>query len=302
MRAAQRETNLNLFGASRHHQYESTLEASAVITETNLNNVKEEEQAAKELLWTDYADRIGTIALDNYPKRNSLSAELIAQLMDALDHLKAQGARVVVLRSATNEKVWSAGCDVAELPKANVDPLPYGDPIEQLLRAVKEFPAPIIAMVHGSVWGGACDLIMACDIVIADETSTFAITPAKLGLPYNMAGFLNFMTRVPLTIVKEMFFTADPIGADRAEKVGIVNLIVPAAELESRTYAMAKTIASRSAASISACKAAIHFLSEAIAMNPGTYEYLHALRRDVYTGPDYHEGIQAFLEKRPPKF
>jgi len=198
--------------------------------------------------------------------------------------------------------VWSFGHDVGELPKANVDPLPYSDPLEQLVRAVKAFPAPVIAMVHGSVWGGACDLIMACDIVIADETSAFAITPAKLGLPYNTAGFLNFMARVPLTIVKEMFFTAEPLGAERAEHVGIVNLLVPAGELESRTYAMARTIATRSAAAITACKEALHVLSEAVAINPGTYEYLHGLRREVYMGRDYHEGIQAFLEKRLPQF
>jgi methylmalonyl-CoA decarboxylase len=99
-----------------------------------------------------------------------------------------------------------------------------------------------------------------------------------------------------------MFFTADPIGAERAEQVGIVNMLVPVAELESRTYAMARTIASRSADAIAACKEAIHFLSEAVAMSPGTYEYLHGLRRNVYMGRDYHEGIQAFIEKRPPKF
>jgi methylmalonyl-CoA decarboxylase len=188
------------------------------------------------------------------------------------------------------------------LPKANIDPLPYGDPLERILRGVKSFPAPVIAMVHGSVWGGACDLIMACDIVIADETSAFAITPAKLGLPYNMEGILNFMTRVPLAIVKEMFFTADPIPANRAEHIGIVNMIVPATELEARTYAMARTIATRSPAAIAGSKEAIRVLCEAIAINPGTFEYLHGLRRDVYMGRDYKEGIQAFLDKRPPKY
>ena len=254
------------------------------------------------LVRTEFAEWIGTIAFDNYVKRNALSAELIGEVIARLDQLKSQGARAVVLRSARNEKVWSAGHDVEELPRADVDPLPYNDPLEQLLRAVKGFPAPVIAMVHGSVWGGACDLVMACDLVIADETSSFAITPAKLGLPYNAAGFLDFMARLPLAIVKEMFFTAEPITATRAERVGIVNLVVAGAELEERTYAMAKTIASRSPAAIAASKEAIRVLSEALAVNPGTYEYLNGLRRDVYTGRDYHEGIRAFLEKRPPNF
>ncbi len=260
------------------------------------------QKVAKPLVRIEYADSIGTMAFDNYAKRNSLGADLIAEVIAGFESFKAKGARAVILRSADNEKVWSSGHDIDELPKENIDPLPYNDPLEQLLRAVKLFPAPVIAMVHGSVWGGACDLIMSCDLVIGDETSAFAITPAKLGLPYNMAGFLNFMTRVPLNIVKEMFFTADQITASRAEQSGIVNMLVPAAELEARTYAIAKTIASRSPASVAASKEAIHVLSEAIAMNPGTFEYIHGLRRDVYMGRDYKEGIRAFIEKRPPKY
>ena len=254
------------------------------------------------LVWTELSARIGTIAFDHYAKRNALSRALIAEVLAALDGFRKEGARAVILKSAANDKVWSTGHDVEELPKADVDPLPYGDPLEQLMRAVKGFPAPVLAMVHGSVWGGACELVMACDIVIADETASFAITPAKLGVPYNAAGFLNFISRLPLTIVKEMFFTADPISAERAERVGIVNLVVPEAELLARTTAMAQTIARRSPAAIAAYKEAIRVLSEAVAINPDTYEYLHGLRRDVYFGPDYREGIQAFLEKRPPQF
>ena len=254
------------------------------------------------LIRTSLADKIGTIAFDHDDKRNALGADLIAEMIAALDSFKADGVRVVVLRSASGGKVWSAGHDVGELPRADVDPLPYSDPLEQLLRAVKAFPAPVIAMVHGSAWGGACDLVMACDIVMGDETCAFAITPAKLGLPYNVAGILNFMSRLPLTEAKEMNFSANLIPADRAERVGIVNRVVPAAELEAETYAMAKTIASRSSRAIAASKEAMRVLSESVPINPATYEYLHGLRRDVYFGPDYHEGTAAFLEKRAPKF
>ncbi|MGH7815438.1 MAG: methylmalonyl-CoA decarboxylase [Candidatus Binataceae bacterium] len=254
------------------------------------------------LITTAFDDRIGTVAFDNYAKRNALSAALIAEAIAAFDRFKTDGARVVVIRAAGNGEVWSAGHAVDELPAADTDPLPYGDPLEQLLRAVKSFPAPAIAMVHGSVWGGACDLVMACDLVVADETSRFAITPAKLGLPYNIDGFLNFMSRLPLAIVKEMFFTAEPISAARAERAGLVNQIVPNAELEAFTYAMARKIATRSPAAIAAFKKAIRALSEAVALNPETYEYLQGLRRDVYRGHDYREGIEAFMGKRAPKF
>jgi methylmalonyl-CoA decarboxylase len=254
------------------------------------------------LVQTTSSDHIGTVAFDHYAKRNALSRALIADVLASFDQLKSERVQAVVLRSAAHDKVWSAGHDIDELPKAGIDPLPYGDPLERLLRAVKTFPAPVIAMVHGSVWGGACELVMACDIVLADETCSFAITPAKLGVPYNAAGFLNFISRLPLNVVKEMFFTAETVSAERAERVGIVNALLPEAELEARTYAMAKTITQRSPSAIAAYKEAIRVLSEAVAINPDTYEYLHGLRRDVYFGSDYHEGIKAFLEKRPPRF
>jgi methylmalonyl-CoA decarboxylase len=249
-----------------------------------------------------FANRIATLTLDHYAKRNALGAALIAEVLEAFELFRVQRVRAVVLRAAGMEKVWSAGHDIDELPKAGIDPLPYGDPLEKLLRAVKRFPAPVIAMIHGSVWGGACELVMACDIVIADESASFAITPAKFGVPYNAAGFLNFTARLPLNVVKEMFFTAEPIAAARAERVGIVNRIVPEAELEEHTYAMARTMASRSPSAIAAYKEAIRVLSEAVSVNPNTYEYLHGLRRDVYFGEDYKEGIAAFREKRKPDF
>jgi methylmalonyl-CoA decarboxylase len=254
------------------------------------------------LIQAQLKDRIGTLAFDHYAKRNALGADLIAELLGNLDEFARADVGVVVIRSAGDERVWSAGHDVGELPVADLDPIPYNEPLEELLRAVKCFRAPVIAMVHGSVWGGAFDLVMACDIVLCDETAAFAITSAKLGLPYNTNGFLNFMSRAPLGIVKEIFFTADPISAERALRAGFVNEVIPEAALEERTYAMARTIASRSAAAVAAAKQALHELRDAVAINPNTYERLHGLRRDAYFGPEYHEGIQAFIQKRPPDF
>ncbi len=219
-------------------------------------------------------ERIGTIALDNYAKRNALGGELIAEVLETLNEFKTAGVRAVVLRSAGNGEVWSAGLDVSELPKSDVDPLPYTDRFEGLLRAVKEFPAPVLAMVHGTVWGGACDLVMNCDLVFGDETCAFAITPAKLGLPYTVSGLLTFMSRLPLAVTKEMFFTSEPISAARAERAGLVNAIVPAGELERKAYATARTIASRSPAAIRASKEAMRVLSDAVAVNPTTYRVL----------------------------
>jgi len=99
-----------------------------------------------------------------------------------------------------------------------------------------------------------------------------------------------------------MFFSAELISAQRAERVGIINELVPEAHLGARVYALGKTIATRSPQAIRASKEAMHVLSEVVAINPSTYERLQGLRRDVYFGRDYHEGIQAFLEKRAARF
>lgn len=245
---------------------------------------------------------VGTIALDNYARRNALSQALIAECLQALEEFQNEAVRVVVLRSATAEKVWSAGHDIDELPVPGRDPLPYDDPLEKLLRAVSSFPAPIIAMVQGGAWGGACDLIMTCDMVFGDETASFAITPAKLGLPYDAAGIQHFLERLPLNLVTEMFCTAQPVSAEQALRAGILNGLVPAAELEEHVTKIAEVIASRSPAAIASFKLTARALAEAMPINPEIFEKIQGLRRQVYSGPDYAEGLRAFKEKRAPKF
>lgn len=254
------------------------------------------------LIQAGMADRIGSIAFDHYAKRNALSAGLIEECLAAFVRFEAEGARAVILRSSTPQKVWSAGHSVDELPRANQDPLHYDDPLEQLLRAVRGFPAPVIAMVQGVAWGGACDLVMACDIVFGDESCGFAITPAKIGLPYNAQGIVHFLGRLPLNVVTEMFCTAEPVLAERALRLGILNELFPAAELEERTLATARVIATRSSEAIASFKAIAVALADAAPLSAGTFERLHGLRRKVYFGRDYTEGIAAFLEKRPARF
>ena len=89
-----------------------------------------------------------------------------------------------------------------ELLKHARDPLTYNDPLRVVVRKIQEYPAPVLAMIEGGVWGGACELAMACDMVIAAENATFAITPARLGVPCNLSGIQNMMGSVPLVVVK----------------------------------------------------------------------------------------------------
>jgi methylmalonyl-CoA decarboxylase len=254
------------------------------------------------LIEQDVREKIGLITFNSPRRRNALSAKLIGELEQALRDFRDQKILVVILKAVEGSNVWSSGYDVTELPRSRRDPLGYFDPIEKTLRAIQEYPGPVIAMVHGSVWGGACDLVMTCDIVIGDETSSFAITPAKIGLPYNVSGILHFMNRLDVNVAKEMFFTADPVMAERAERVGILNHLVPSEKLMRFTMELAKQIASRSALAISVIKEQFRILLSAHPIAPDAFERIQGLRRRVYDSHDYEEGIRAFLEKRAPDF
>lgn len=247
-------------------------------------------------------DNVGIIILNNPKKRNALSEVLADEVIAALNEFQEKKIRVAILRAADGCSVWSAGHDVKELPLSRRDPLGYYDSLERLLRAVQRFPGPVIAMVHGSVWGGACDLVITCDLLIGDETASFAITPTKLGLPYNATGILHFISRLGVGTAKEMFFSADPITAERAERVGILNHLVPSGELLDFTLGVARRIASRSPLAVSVIKEQFKILAGAAPLSPDAFERIQGLRRRVYDSHDYEEGIRSFLEKRDPHF
>jgi len=216
-------------------------------------------------------DFIGTITLEHERKRNALSAALVDALVAALATLKEGRARVAILRAARGAKTWSAGHDVSELPLSGRDPLGWDDPLRLLVREIENFPAPVIAMVEGGVWGGACETVMACDLVIAAPGASFAATPAKLGVPYNVSGMLTFLNAADMRIVKEMVFTAQPIAAN-------------------------------SPLSIAVMKEQLRILAGAHPMTPQGFERVQGLRRLVYDSADYREGVTAFLERRKSRF
>jgi methylmalonyl-CoA decarboxylase len=244
---------------------------------------------------------VGTITLHDPATRNALGTHMVEAIIHALDDLLARNARVVVLR-ADGMGVWSSGHNINELPEGRRDPLAYDDPLECCLRAVRSTRLPVIAMVHGSVWGGAVDLVMSCDLVIADETATFAITPANLGLPYNITGLLHFLGRLPPNVVKEMFFTAAPVDAQQAERWLLINHLVPSATLERKTFEIAETIAAKAPLAIATVKEQLRVLCDYQPIAAQVFERVQGLRRQTYDSDDYTEGITAFREKRRPVF
>ncbi len=250
---------------------------------------------------TKIENSVGMLTL-NHGKVNALSRCLIEDICEGLEQMNKESVQVVILRARAGAKVFSAGHDVRELPTNGRDPLTYSDPLRHVVRTIENHPAPIIAMVEGSVWGGACEIVMGCDLVVAAEDSTFALTPARLGIPYNLSGTLNFLKIAGMHLVKEMIFTAQPMPATRLVAAGIVNHVVPRDQLEQFTLEIAKRITETSPLVHRILKEELRVLGNAHPLTPEAYERIQSLRREVYDSGDYQEGIAAFLEKRKPVF
>jgi methylmalonyl-CoA decarboxylase len=265
-------------------------------------NNRTQRYAETPLVRTERVGDVGVITLANQAKRNALTHEMMNGLTEAIEAFGDARARVVVIRSEPGQKVWSAGHDIGELPIGGLDPLNYADPMEETLRAVRLFPGPVIAMVHGAVWGGARDLVLSCDMVVADGTATFAITPVNLGLPYNTTGLLHFIGRLRLNVVKELFFTAAPVDADTALEWGIISHLVSEAELETHTMEMARHMAAKAPLAMAVIKEQLRVMSDYVPIPAQTFERIQDMRRKVYDSADYREGVAAFREKRAPVF
>jgi methylmalonyl-CoA decarboxylase len=251
---------------------------------------------------TEFRDKIGWITMNNDAKRNALSFEMLCGLIDAIEEMQLRKARVVVIRANKGAKVWSAGFSIDELPRDGRDPLAYDNPLQKLIRTIMDVPGPVIAMAEGSIWGGACNVAFICDLVIGTKETCLAITPAKIGVPYNTSGILQFLDIIGAHIAKEMFFTAEPISAEKALTLGILNHVVPVEELEEFTMKVAGKMIANSPLSIRVIKEQLNTLGNAMPISPQTFEHIDMLRRIAGTSKDYLEGLNAFYEKRKPNF
>ncbi len=254
------------------------------------------------LILKQVQDGTGVITFNHDSRRNALSRAFIDELIAALEEIKAARARSVILRAHPGALVWSAGHDVAELPGPGRDPLGYEDPLRRVVRAIEALPLPVIAMIEGSVWGGGCELAITCDLLIATPEATFALTPAKIGVPYNTGGMLNMMNSIGTRLLKEMLFTARPISSQRALHLGMINSVVPGPEIEHFSRQLAAQLGEMSPNCIALMKEELRMLLQSRPMSAETLERLQGLRQKVYEGHDYQEGIRSFLEKRKPIF
>jgi methylmalonyl-CoA decarboxylase len=262
----------------------------------------EKQLEEKDLINTEIKENIGIAIINNPLKANCLSSPVLQGLLRAFDEFEKQKVRVVVLRAYPGAKIWSAGHDIREIYPDGSDPLLYDEPFEQVLHRVIGFPAPVIGMIEGSVWGGACDLAVCCDILIGTPTASFAITPARLGIAYNTAGLNHFIGVVPTHIIKEMLFTANPISAQDAYRLGLMNRLVEADKLEKTVMEVSLAIAARAPLVVRLLKKEMRKLTAGKGLTSDEFEELQSLRRQAYRSKDFKEGVQAFFERRPPAF
>ena len=234
-------------------------------------------------------------------KRNALGAAMLDGLTNAFRSFEAQDVRAVVLRARSDDRVWCAGFDIGDL-RPDFDPLAQDGPLQALFRCVAECRAPVIAMLHGSAWGGGTDLALRCDIAVADPTCSLAFTPARLGLPYDADGLLNVLLRGGMHVAMEMFATADPMPAERALALRLLNHVVPEAELEGFTFAMAGRIAANAPLSVASAKQQLRALAQAMPMPAALAQRLQEGRRRALQSDDFRDGLDAFHARRTPAF
>ncbi len=251
---------------------------------------------------TQQKGRLGFLWLNNDKKSNSLNLEMIDEMVTAFDKFEKNKARVVILRSNPGVNVWCAGLRIDQLPSPENEPVPYEYALEKILKRIESYQGVVITMIDGSVWGGGCELVFACDILLGSTEASFAITPAKISAPYNPNQVNRVLQRVGSNIAMELFFTADVMDARRAEKLGILNHLVPTEKLEEFTLAMAERIINNAPLSISLIKTQIHQLATRTVEQMTQDKTNRDFVKQVYLSHDFKEGKQAFLEKRKPLF
>lgn len=246
-------------------------------------------------------ERIARLVFSNPTHRNALSAQLLNALDESLVALAAQRVPVVILGGEVGQPVWSAGHDIREL-QHDRDPIAYGKPLEQVLRRIRAYPGVVIALISGSVWGGAVDLAMSCDLVVADHSASFAMTPVNIGLPYTTSGLLRFFNNLPIHVLKEMFFTAQKLDAQRAERFGVINRLVESDALEATALDLAQGIAAKAPLAVAAVKEQLRILEDLQPLPVQAMEQIAELRRQACESTDFGEGLAAFAERRGAVF
>jgi enoyl-CoA hydratase/carnithine racemase len=245
---------------------------------------------------------IAQLILNRPDKRNALTRAMWAAIAE---HAAAVAGnpevKVLVLRGAT-PAAFAAGADIAEFEEvfaASEQAHAYQEVVHAAYDAIADLAKPTIAMVRGVCFGGGCALALCCDLRYADESATFCIPPARLGLAYSLAETRRLVELVGPSTAKEMLMGARVIEADEALRTGLATRLFRAADLERETTAFADRLCELSQFTIRATKAVIRDILNGAVTETETSQRLF---EEQFQSADYIEGRNAFLEKRAPNF
>ncbi len=243
-------------------------------------------------------DGVATLTLNRPTLRNALSMALMGELLEAFEALaKNKAVKVVILAAAG--PAFCAGHDLKELrSQARREIyLAVFQRCSQLMQAIMALPKPVIAEVHGIATAAGCQLAVTCDLAVAAEEARFATPGVNIGL-FCSTPMVALSRAVPRKQAMEMLLTGDTISARRALEIGLINRVVPAAELQSATLTLAHQIAGKSPRTLKIGKEA--FYRQAEMGLAQAYDYASEVMTRNMMAADAAEGIDAFLEKRPP--
>jgi enoyl-CoA hydratase/carnithine racemase len=253
----------------------------------------------KQPVLCEVVDRIAIVTLNHPEKRNALSRAMLDSLKQYLARIAADTqVKVVILRASG--PVFSAGHDLREL--VGGDEHEYASLFAlctEVMEAIRKLPQPVIAQVHGIATAAGCQLAATCDLVVAAEDATFATPGVKIGLFCTTPAVALARALTPKKAM-EMLLTGSPISAREAERAGLVNRVVPPAQLAGETMKLAQQICSASSSIVALGKKA--FYEQLPLDRPAAYEVAQKAMVKNAVATDAQEGMRAFLEKRAPKW
>ncbi|HYE65181.1 MAG TPA: enoyl-CoA hydratase-related protein [Pyrinomonadaceae bacterium] len=253
-----------------------------------------------ETLLLERRGRVALITINRPDKRNALNIQTRQEGAAVLEELYDDESVGVVVFTGAGDKAFIAGADIGEFAGRTALVQRAVMLGRSLFTAIDTFPKPVIAMINGYCLGGGCELALACDLRVASETASFGQPEINLGIIPGGGGTQRLARLIGEGKAMELILTGDIIDAKTAFSLGLVNMVVPAADLEAKTLELANRIAEKSPIALRMAKEAVKTASRA--------NLDEGLRREVdlfalcFSSEDKDEGVKAFLEKRKPVF
>jgi enoyl-CoA hydratase len=253
---------------------------------------------AYENILSETRDRVGIITLNRPKALNALNSALMRELAAALDGFEAdRGVGAVVITGS--DKAFAAGADIKEMHSLNF-PDTYLDDFVTSYSRLANFRKPVVAAVAGYALGGGCELAMMCDIIVAADNAQFGQPEIKLAVIPGIGGTQRLIREIGKSKAMDLILTGRMMGADEAERSGLVARVVPAAKLREEALKVAETIAQMSLPIAMMAKEAINRAYETPLSEGLRFE--RRLFHPMFAIADQKEGMGAFIEKRNPDF